>query len=125
DQPVGTTSTVLSITFTNGGNAALVVTNVDISVGNDFIVASFTNGVVLPGASGTINVRFAPGSTGVKSANVRIWNNSSVNPALVPVLGTGTAPLMALNPSALNFNTQAVSIASAPLTVSVLSVGDS
>ena len=35
------------------------------------------------------------------------------------------APLMSLSPSPLRFSTQAVSIASAPLTVNVLSQGDS
>ena len=123
DQTVGTTSLVATLTFTNGGNAELVVTNVDV-VGADFSVTTFSSGVFLPGASGTVNVWFKPGTPGLKTGLVRIWNNSSVNPSSVPVSGTGIAPAISVLPGSVTFGPQTVGIPSAAQLVFVQNTGN-
>src|SRR5207237_4718012 len=86
---------------------------------------SNTCGSIPPGSNCTISAVFHPSAAGARSSTLQIFNNSGVNPATVAVTGNGVAPAMLLQPNPLSFGTQAVSIASTPLTVNVLSVGDS
>ena len=101
-----------------------MVTNVSLSAGSDFIITSFTSGLLVPGASGTVSVQFAPHSSGARNALVQIWNNSGVNPVQVPVAGFGIGPMIVLSTTSLDFGTNRVGATSGALSVTVSNVGN-
>ena len=97
-----------TITVSNTGDAPLVVGAPSVT-GNtaDF---PFTNGcgsAVTGGSSCTISVQFMPSATGSRSGSLSIpsdaLNAATVTAALT---GNGTAPMIALSPTSLDFGTQ-------------------
>ena len=129
DQSLGTTSAVQSVTVTNVGTAALIINGVGFSSGNpdDFVVVSNTClGASIP-TNGicTINVSFVPKAVGPRATYLQILSNAGSGTNTVFAMGFGIAPVISLSAPSLNFGTQLVSVASAPLTVAVQSVGDS
>ncbi|MGJ0515397.1 MAG: choice-of-anchor D domain-containing protein [Methylomicrobium sp.] len=94
DVVIGTTSGDQAITVNNNGTQDLIVSGVSLS-GLDADVAQFslTNGcaTVAPGASCTVNVRFAPTTTGPKTVSVNFVHNDNRldAPSSVTVTGTG------------------------------------
>src|SRR5207245_1998976 len=123
NQPIGSTSTVQSVTVTNTGNTTLIITSIA-SFGGDASSFTATNNTcvgipIAPGGSCTVGVLFNPTVTGPLSSSLRILSNSGTGINDIPIRGIGVAPLMVLEPTPLNFGTQAVSIASAPRTINV------
>ena len=99
----GTTSAAQTITVTNTGLSSVTVSSAT-STGGDaslFLVTNNCTAAVPAGGSCTISVRFAPTSTGAKSANVVVTH--SAGSASVAVSGTGTAPATTLTPNSLSF----------------------
>lgn len=88
---VGSTGSVKSITITNCGTAALVISNVSITGANtgDFIVVTNMCGTVAAGATCQVNLQFAPTAGGSRSANLSISNNVSAAPQLLALIGSG------------------------------------
>ncbi len=94
NQGITTTSAARTITVRNTGIAALKVTDVTVTgtdPGQFTATPSAGCASVAQGASCTVAVRFAPTSTGAKSATVNIVSNASGSPHSVNVSGTGTA----------------------------------
>ena len=86
------TSTSLTFTITNIGTANLTVSNITIDGANSamFSVTANPAASVIPGGSTTFTVRFAPVSTGVKTAALHILNNDiNNNPFNIALTGTG------------------------------------
>jgi hypothetical protein len=86
------TSTNLTFTITNIGTANLTVSNITIDGANSamFGVTASPAASVIPGGSTTFTVRFAPVSTGVKTAALHILNNDiNNNPFNIAITGTG------------------------------------
>ena len=87
------TNTSLTFTITNSGNAnltGLVITK-DGADSASFTVTTNPTAPVIPGGSTTFTVRFAPVSTGLKTAALHIANNDSdENPFDITITGTGT-----------------------------------
>jgi hypothetical protein len=88
--PVGTAKD-LPLTVRSTGNAPLTVSALDINP--PFTVVSparpFT---VSPGASATVQIRFAPDRAAVFSATLTVRGNATAQPSLtVPLVGTGAA----------------------------------
>lgn len=88
-QTVGTSSAAQAVTVNNTGNAGLSVSGVSL-VGTDASQFTQSNNCssVAPGASCTINVTFAPGSSGAKSASVSIASNATGSPTTITLSGT-------------------------------------
>jgi hypothetical protein len=86
------TNTSLTFTITNSGNAnltGLVITK-DGADSASFTVTTNPTAPVIPGGSTTFTVRFAPVSTGLKTAALHIANNDSdENPFDITITGTG------------------------------------
>ncbi len=93
--------------ITNTGTASLAVTAVTVS-GMDASVFSVSpaNAAVAVGASQAVTVRFAPTSTGNKSAILIVNHNAAGSPDTIRVKGVGKAP-----PSAPLFSVSPVSLA--------------
>ncbi len=103
-QPVNTTSAApTSVTISNCGTAALIISNVTLVGANagEFLKSSDTcsgNSLAI-GATCTFGVSFAPTNLALKSASVIISNNSTVNPLTISLTGAGSGfqPDLAIN----------------------------
>ena len=73
---------------------------------------------LMPQASCTMSVTFAPNTTGTINGAITIADNSSPSPQIVPLSGTGIGPI-AFTPQTVNFGTVAVGSHSAAKTVTV------
>lgn len=129
DIVVGATSSVKSVTVTNAGTGALTITNVVLagSQAGDFLLDPANTCVGTPVAAGgtcLIRVRFKPTDIGNRSADVMVYDNADGNPHSFQVKGRGIGPVMTVQPTCLDFGTQMVATASAPLVVQVFNTGN-
>ena len=96
---VGVSSAPQTITITNCGTAALVVSNVIFrtKATNDYsVVQSCTNAPIAPGGTCSLAITFKPTISGARSTILDITNNSSISPVEVAVTGTGFIPAPAV-----------------------------
>ena len=123
---VGTTSTDQTISVTNTGTGTLVISSATLGGANSNQFG-ISNGCTTlgAGASCTIDVRFAPTTTGVKSASVSIVHNAAGSPTSVALSGTGTpaAPAASLSTSAIAFANQTTGTVSPNTAVTVTNTG--
>ena len=94
-QQVGTTSAAQSYTVTNYGTAALTVSGIDVSGPHpsDFLGSTgCTKAPVIPGASCSVSVQFAPTATGSRTASVSVADNAPQSPQGVSTAGYGAGP---------------------------------
>ena len=88
---IGTTSTA-SVTLTNGSSSYVTVSNVSVS-GSGFSVSGVPSGFIMaPGQTATMNVMFAPASTGNVGGSVTISSDATGSPTTIPFSGTGVVP---------------------------------
>jgi hypothetical protein len=125
---VGTTSAAQTVTVTNGGNANLTIGALSFT-GTDptqfTVTSNGCNVAIAPGASCNISVDFRPTTAGAKSATLVLPNHTPNGDLLVPVSGTGLAPVIGITaPAGLTAFTSAVNVTSAPVTVTVTNTGD-
>jgi hypothetical protein len=129
NQMVGLTSPAQSITVSNSGNSALIISNLGISGTNasEFAETDNCGGSVPAGASCTINVTFAPTATGTRTGTLNITDNatSPASPQTVVLTGTAipSAPIVSLSSMSVVFPNQALNTASAPQTVTLHNAG--
>ncbi|MBV8551273.1 MAG: choice-of-anchor D domain-containing protein [Acidobacteriaceae bacterium] len=93
-QNVGSVSASQTVTLTNTGNAALVLTGVSVSGANasDFAAANNCPGTLAPGASCGASIVFAPKATGNRNAVLLFADSAAGSPQQVTLSGTGVAP---------------------------------
>ena len=107
----GTVSTGSSnsqtITLTNGGSAAVSVSQANVS-GAGFSISGMSGLPITinPGASKTFNVVFAPTASGSASGTVQLVSNAPNSSISIALSGTGqtATQLLSANPSSFNFN---------------------
>ena len=87
-QIVGSTSSTQAITLNNTGDGPLSISNVTIS--GDFSQSSTCGNTVVPVASCTFSISFAPTATGNRSGTLTITDDASGSPHSVALSGTGT-----------------------------------
>ncbi len=85
---VGTTSLAESITLKNTGTAPLSI--VGLAATGDFTKTDTCGITLAAGAECTINVIFAPGSSGDLSGTLSVMDNAAGSPQVVALTGTGT-----------------------------------
>jgi len=127
-QRVGTTSSTLTSTLTNTGNASLTIRQIalagaapgDYSEYNDCPVSPATLGA---GGSCTVSVAFRPGTTGTRTARVDITDDAAGSPQAISLTGTATAPAVTLTPTTVPFGAQLIGTTSSPQTVTVRNSG--
>jgi hypothetical protein len=102
-QNVGVTSTPLTLTLSNTGNAAIGFSNPSgAAVSGDFAIAAggtcnFDSG--LPAAAScTLNVTFTPTATGARTGTLSFSTNAPNSPNLVQLSGTGAQTAQAATP---------------------------
>src|SRR5258707_8313592 len=123
--PVGSSASQ-SVTLTNGGNASITVSQTQIS-GTAFAV---TQGTPLPsiaaGQSSTLQIRFAPSSSGALTGSLTVTSDASNSPTTISLSGTGAAATSQLSatPGSVTFGNVAVGVTSA-LGVTLKNTGNS
>ncbi len=129
NQAINKSSPSQSLTISNTGTGALTISKLELS-GTNSGEFTFTTGslplTILPGANTAISVTFTPADTGARTANLVITSNASGGPQSVGLLGTGTAPVANVNPTAVNFGSLDVHSTSAdsPITISNTGTAD-
>ncbi len=127
NQPVNTTSAASPLTLTNQGNGTLVISNVALT-GTDAGDFSFTPNTLpiqlAPGASVTLQVTFAPKTIGNKAASLVITHNAAGSPNTLPLSGTGTGAVLAVDPNPVQFGNRAVNTTSPPTTMTLRNLGN-
>lgn len=130
-QVVGSTSAAQTVTVSNSGTAALVLSSLSFSgaqasefaIGAGSTCAAGTS--VAPGSSCSVSISFTPAATGSRTATLAIANNGSATLS-VSLAGTGSSvpvPVIALNQNALTFTSQALGSSSVVQTVTVSNTG--
>jgi uncharacterized protein YfaP (DUF2135 family) len=118
-QPVGTTSPSQAVTLTNTGGSTLTISAITVSA--NFSKTTTCGTSLAAGATCTINVAFAPTSTGAISGTLSVTSNAVGSPHTMPLSGTGLAanPSITLTPSSLSFAARTVGTTSSAQTVTL------
>jgi hypothetical protein len=116
NQLAKTTSAAKTVTVKNTGTSAITMGAITSTNTTDYTIKTNTcpaSGATLAGgASCAISVTFNPQSTGAKRGTLVIHDSDPSSPQLVGLSGTGTSNV-ALSPTSVTFNTQAVTTTSA------------
>jgi hypothetical protein len=86
-QALNTNSGTQTVTVTNTGGAAAVVTSIGIT--GDFAQTNTCGGSVAAGASCAVTVTFRPTASGTRTGSLTVNSNASNSPTTVALTGTG------------------------------------
>jgi hypothetical protein len=79
----------LPVSFTNGGNSNVTISNVSVS-GAGYTASGIQTGqIVTPGQIVTLNVTFTPATSGILPGSVTVSSNATNSPASITLSGTG------------------------------------
>lgn len=118
-QLVGTSSPAQTVIFTNTGSTAINITSVLPST--NFTDTSNCSGSIAAGASCSVNVVFAPLTTGSLHGTVTIANTASTQ--VITMQGQGASQGLALSPSFVIFGAQQDGSASQAQTLTLTNTG--
>jgi hypothetical protein len=126
NEAVGSPSAALSVTVSNPGTSAVTLTSVTVTGTNagDYAIFSNTCGATIAVAgSCVVQVKFTPGATGLRAANLTFTDSAPGSPQNVAVSGTGTQAGVGFSPTSLAFGNQIVSTTSAAMTTTLTNTG--
>lgn len=94
EQPINVLTPPKAVLIQNAGNATLAVSGVDLAGVDaaDFVVANNGCGTLPPGGACSITVQFRPSVAAARSARLRVFDNASGSPQIIPLGGTGSDP---------------------------------
>jgi FG-GAP-like repeat len=87
-QYVGTSGLPQTVTVTNNGTTALIISSVNTSIA-DFGTLSNCSNAVPPGANCTIGVFFDPTTSGTRNGTLIVTDNFANSPQSIPLTGAG------------------------------------
>ena len=119
-QRVGMPSPALPIGLTNDGLIPITISN--IAVSGDFAIVHPCT-VIAAGQSCVLTVSFTPTAMGDRSGTLVIANDAPGTGEVVPLSGTGIAPVISLLPASLTFDPQALSTSSSAQDVTLKNTG--
>ncbi|TAM83613.1 MAG: choice-of-anchor D domain-containing protein [Acidobacteria bacterium] len=109
NQTVGTISSAQIVTLTNSSPAPLTITQItkpgDFNYTTDCPLQPST---LAGGASCHISVTFSPTVMGTIAEQITVADSANDSPQIIPVTGTGLAPLLIFSPISLDFGYQKV-----------------
>ena len=86
-------SKMLSVTISNAGNSNVTISSVSQS-GPGFSASGVSSGLILAGGqTATLNVTFAPSSTGSATGSVSVSSNATNSPLSIGLTGSGVQPV--------------------------------
>jgi len=119
-QPVGTTSAAQTLILSNPYGLPITVTGITAS--GDYIAASNCP-VIAANKSCSVNLTFAPSTSGVRSGSLSVAIAQSSSLLTVPLTGIGTVPGIQVTPTVVNFGSQVVSTTGAGQTITIQNTG--
>ena len=122
-QATGTTSSPLTVTLTNTGNAALSITSIAASTG--FGETNTCGTSVAVGANCTISVTFSPTTSGAQTGTITLTDGAPISPQTINLAGTGGTPTVTFSPAVVTFASQNVGTTSASTPVTLTNTGGS
>jgi hypothetical protein len=120
NQLVNTNSAPQTVTLSNVGTTT--ITGISLAWSANFSDSTNCGTSLARGSSCRINVRFRPTTTGVLTGTLTITDSDFTSPQIVTLTGTGVAPINAVSPSALTFNSP-LNVVSAAQPVTVTNSG--
>jgi gliding motility-associated-like protein len=90
------------IVITNTGNAALVITEIQVS--GDFAIVGDVPSSIAPGASATLTVQFTPTAAGAREGTMTIVSNGDTPVFVLNLTGTGEVEIEVFNVVTVNAN---------------------
>ncbi|MGA2073598.1 MAG: choice-of-anchor D domain-containing protein [Terriglobia bacterium] len=126
NQRVGTTSAPQTATLTNGGDASLTLSSVEVtgSDAGDFTLTNNCGSSLTSSEQCTLSVTFKPSSMGSRTASIVFADNAAGSPQTASLSGTGVVPAASLSTTGLSFGSQAVGLTSAAGTVTLTNTGN-
>jgi Abnormal spindle-like microcephaly-assoc'd, ASPM-SPD-2-Hydin len=127
-QTVNTSSVSQSVTLSNPGPTAVVITQVTLAGTNaaDFSETNTCGSSLAAAKSCTLSVTFKPSGVGPRTSFLLVADNANGSPQTITVNGTGAAntnPVANLSPATLTFPSQTVKTTSATLPVTLTNTG--
>ncbi|HEY2351814.1 MAG TPA: choice-of-anchor D domain-containing protein [Candidatus Acidoferrum sp.] len=131
---LGASSSPLSVTVTNSGNAPLNISAITLGGNNpaDFSApaGNCTGAAIAPSATCMMTETFTPAATGVRQATLAFTDTAAGSPHFVTLTGTATAapptggPTAKITPTSVNFPVTTQGLASVPITVTITNSGN-
>jgi hypothetical protein len=122
-QGSSTSSVVHTVTIANPSAAPFTISSVIVSGAYTQTNNCITK--LLPGQNCTINVTFAPITTGVSNGSITLTDTTHASPQVIPVTGTGVnGPFLRLSQAHLALAATAVGGTSAPRSVTLTNTGN-
>jgi len=122
-QAVGATSNVQTVTLTNGGSGALVITSIGTTT-SAFTPVNNCGSQLAAGASCAINITFTPAASGAVGDVLLITDNAGSGLQVVNLTGTGGAPMASLGPTSLAFSIRFIGLPGAAQAVALTNIGN-
>jgi len=123
NQLVGSTSGTKTVTITNTGSSNITMGAITLNETTDFAIKSnncpASGKPLAGGASCQLGLTFSPKSTGFKKGAVLINDSDPTSPQIAGISGTGTSNVL-LSPSSVDFGFDAVGVASAVTTITLI-----
>jgi sugar lactone lactonase YvrE len=124
---VGSLSTPLPMTLTNGGTVALSISSISVfgTSSSSFGQTNNCGTSLAAGASCTVMVTFNPVAPGTVSASISVADNATGTPQMATITGTGIAgtPAVTLNPIQLSFPNTNIGSSSSAQTFTITNTG--
>ena len=126
NQAVNTASPAQSATLVNVGNAALSISNIQVTGANagDYSLAQNCGSSLAPTAQCTLSLTFTPSAAGARSASVVFTDNAAGSPQTVSMTGTGISGEVGLSTTALTFGSQSVGTSTSAQAVTLTNNGN-
>ncbi len=127
NQGANSTSTPLTATVTNIGNATLTFSSIQVTGPNagDFAMTHNCGSSLAESARCTLAVTFTPSAVGTRTASVSFTDNATGSPQTLNLAGTGTAPGVGLSATTMPFGSQLVGTSSPAQSLTLTNNGNS
>ncbi len=126
DIEVGAVSGKQTVTLNNSGNMPLDITGISIQGTNnlDFTSDAASGYTIDPGLSAAFDVTFGPSGVGSRSASLVVDFDYAGSPKIIPLWGTGLAPVAQVSVNTIDFGSVFTGTTSAATSVSITNVGN-
>jgi|HubBroStandDraft_1064217.scaffolds.fasta_scaffold00370_17 hypothetical protein len=118
---VGGSSAAQTVTLANTGDAALSISNTQIS--GDYSQTNNCPASLAASSSCTFNITFSPTTTGTRNGTLTLTDNVPSSPQTVTLTGSGYATTATVGPASLTFASQALNTSSVAQLVTVTNTG--
>jgi len=122
NQNLNTTSAAQTVTLTNSGTGALVISSIVASA--PYSQTNTCPASIAAGANCTISVTFTPASSGSLPGTITVTDNATGSPQSIALSGTGVAPNASFSPTSLAFANQILNTTSAAQSVTLTNTGN-